>query len=57
MQSQTGNINADVTNIVDTLLADSSISATAGEGLSEKDLQTLVGGMLEADINYGLQMR
>lgn len=55
MQSQTGNINADVTNIIDTLLADSSISATAGEGLSEKDLQTLVGGMLEADINYGLQ--
>ena len=56
MQSQTGNINADVTNIVDTLLADSSISATAGEGLLE-NLQTLVGGMLEADINYGLQMR
>ena len=46
-------VSAEVSSMIDTLLADNGVASSGS--LTEDDLQVLVGGLMEADMNYALQ--
>ena len=54
MTDNTKQVSADLSSMIDTLLADTKISASAGK-FSEADLQVLLSGLMEADMSYSLQ--
>lgn len=54
MQGQSSEVGPELTNMIDVLLADTCLSSNS-RSFSEEDLQALVGGMMEADINYSVQ--
>ena len=51
MTDSTKQVSADLSSMIDTLLADTKISASAGK-ISEADLQVLLSGLMEADMSY-----
>ena len=47
--------SSELASMVDSLLSDSSIAPTKAGHITEEEMQTLIGGILDADLSYSLQ--
>ena len=54
MKGSGASISAELSSMIDTLLADTGMSSSGGS-LNEEDFQVLLGGLMEADMQYSLQ--